>query len=314
MPLPFRLLPLLLSTLFIALAQATTIVPVPMYGKLYVAPTGVLLVTTANGVFRNADGSKAFKKVRGVTGQWGGFKAGANGLFVITSDGIYRSTDTGVSWTRLGIGHALDAIDGKGRFYGCSNDSSKVELSEDGGKHWRAAASQPSPSSPGSFDCERVAASGAFLYVFSYGANYVSDDGGRRWKPLRGPAQPPITGNFIEYYPQPDGSLYAIVEDKGMYRSDDQGRHWKALFRHATSIPHKLHFIANSTMHMTCRDDSGFALCRSTDGKHLKRLPATSRDLSHVVLQPGPRGMMYGLINDTLTMVDARGIWWNLDL
>jgi hypothetical protein len=298
-----RLLPALLLTAFAPSVQASFISPVLRYADLYVAPKGVLLVSTGNGVFRNLDGRKDWTKVAVVNGEHGKFTLIGDQLFVATSAGTYQSSRTGSTWKRIGNEHQVDAADGQGALFGCSPDGDKVELSDNGAKRWRPTASKPGLPTDG---CERVDASGAFLYASMSSGIYRSNDRGRHWELLK------VPGSLRQFAPARSGALYAIVEAEGMYRSIDQGRHWQALFHGSTLVPDTFHFAAESTMYLTCSDANGLTLCSSRDGKALRPLRSGAKNLSQVVLQRGEGGKMFGMINDKVTMRDARGTWWDL--
>ncbi|HYZ15966.1 MAG TPA: hypothetical protein VE591_06175 [Candidatus Acidoferrum sp.] len=177
---------------------------------------------------------------------------------IVHGNGMYRSTDAGASWTRIGledsrqIGRILvDPNDPKtllvaalGHAYGPS-EMRGVYRSTDGGATWTRTLFHDRDT--GAID---LAADPAMHVVFaslwqtrrppwntyppSNGPGtglYRSSDGGRTWTGVRGGGFPDhdLGKIGLAVAPSDPQRLYAIVDakDGGLYRSDDGGERWR---------------------------------------------------------------------------------------
>jgi photosystem II stability/assembly factor-like uncharacterized protein len=171
-------------------------------------------------------------------------------------DGLYKSTDGGKTWTRIGLGGVWSisriAIDPKnprhvvvGAFGDPFKDSSDrgVYVTFDGGTSWNKSL-YLGPSS-GASDVAIDPRDPSVVYAgmwqfrrvpwnFSSGGPddglYKSLDGGRTWKRLTGNGLPTgYSGRIgLAIAPSRPNRVFALIEAKGgiLWRSDDAGAHW----------------------------------------------------------------------------------------
>ena len=179
-----------------------------------------------------------------------------------TGDGIYKSTDAGVSWTHLGLrdGQQIPAIDVDprnpdrlfvavlGHPYG-PNAERGVYRSTDGGRSFEkvlytdentgAVDVAIDPSNPNTVYAVLWAARqapwevGSSLSLSSNNGLYKSSDGGSTWRRLTNglPGAEDELGRIgISVSPGSPNTLFAVVgarKGAGVYRSDDAGESWK---------------------------------------------------------------------------------------
>lgn len=178
---------------------------------------------------------------------------------VSVGDGIYKSTNGGQSWNKMGLENSERISDivinpknsdevfvgVMGKLWGDSDDRGVYKTS-DGGKTWNKIFSVNATTG-----CSELVADptnpdimyAAFwefrrtAYSFNSGgensALYKTTDGGKTWNKIHNGFPTGKLGRFaIAIAPSEPSRLYAVVEaekDKGLYRSDDGGASWKYL-------------------------------------------------------------------------------------
>ncbi|MBK5255583.1 MAG: glycosyl hydrolase [Vicinamibacteria bacterium] len=179
-----------------------------------------------------------------------------NGVSV--GDGIYRSTDAGDNWQKLGLEKteriARIGIDPKdsakvfacalGPLFGDSDDRG-VYVSRDAGKTWEKSLSGAKDA--GCADLSVDPKDGQVVYAslwqhrrspdfFNSGGPksglYKSKDGGATWRKLtKGLPEGDLGRIAVEVSPAKSSVVYATVEAKktGLYRSDDAGETWSLI-------------------------------------------------------------------------------------
>ena len=178
---------------------------------------------------------------------------------ICSGNGVYKSTDAGQTWTRIGlddtrhIGRVLvDPHDPRvvfvaalGHAYG-PNAERGVFRSKDGGESWQKVLFKD--DNTGAIDLafdprnSRIIYAALFqtrrppwnVYPPSYGPGsglYKSTDGGDTWRPLTGHGLPSekLGRIGIAVAPTAPDRVYLIVDAKegGVYRSDDAGENWQ---------------------------------------------------------------------------------------
>ena len=175
-----------------------------------------------------------------------------------SGDGVYKSTDAGVSWKHVGLRDSKQisriVIDPKnpdvvyagvlGHVYG-PNEERGVFKTEDGGANWKRVLDNGPET--GVSDLAMAAAAPDILFAGTWkvhrppwstyapiqgpgGGLYRSADGGATWTHLVGHGLPDGDWGRVGVAVAPDGKrVYSIIEAgkmSGLYRSDDGGDTW----------------------------------------------------------------------------------------
>ncbi len=233
-------------------------------------------------------------------------------------DGMYKSTDQGRTWTRIGLTTSRQisavrvhpnnpdvvyvAVQGD-RWKGTADRG--VYRSTDGGKTWTQVLKGENATS-GAVDLSMDATNPRILYaafwdhqrmpwmVRSGGAGsgiWKSTDGGETWTRLN-EGLPKLMGKIgVSVSPANPDRVYAIVEAEngGLYRSDDAGKSWR-LMSGDRLIQTRSWYYMNITADPTNADAvwvSNAPLLRSTDGgRTFAVVPATHGDNHQVWINP----------------------------
>ena len=172
-------------------------------------------------------------------------------------NGIYKSTDAGMTWTHLGLrdGQQIPAlaIDPRnpnrlfaavlGHPYG-PNEERGVYRSTDGGQNWEKALYVD--ENTGASDIAMDQSNPDVLYASlwearqgpwefgneyhgTHGGIFKSTDGGNTWRKLTKGLPADVSQAYVAIAPSDSRRLYATVatgRDVGIYRSDDSGEAW----------------------------------------------------------------------------------------
>ena len=171
-------------------------------------------------------------------------------------DGMYKSTDAGKSWTRIGLDDtqtiAKVVVDPRnpdivlvaalGHVFG-PNKERGIFRSADGGKTWQHVLYKD--ENTGAVDIAFDPHNSHILYASLWQANrspwgfssggpgsglYKSTDGGLSWRELKGHGLPEgVYGKIGVSVAANSDRVYALIEakDGGLYRSDNGGESWK---------------------------------------------------------------------------------------
>ncbi|MGA8475185.1 MAG: hypothetical protein WB681_08965 [Candidatus Cybelea sp.] len=171
-------------------------------------------------------------------------------------DGLYKSTDRGKTWRRVGLAGvwsisriAIDPRDSRHVVVGAFGDPFKdspdrgVYVTYDGGATWKRSLylGESSGASDVAMDPQNPDVVYAGMWHFRRvpwtftsggpdGGLFKSIDGGRTWKKLTGNGLPSgYTGRIgLAIAPSRPSRVFALIEAKGgiLWRSDDAGAHW----------------------------------------------------------------------------------------
>jgi len=147
--------------------------------------------------------------------------------------GIYKTVDTGTSWSRSDEGFratlvdllAIDPLD-PATIYGTleTEDPQRLLKTSDGGEHW-AATGLVAGVAYGKIDALALdPGNGMILYASTAAGLMRSLDGGGHWQ-TAGLSSPVFQ---IEIHPAVPGLLYA-VGDAGLASTEDGGAHWRTV-------------------------------------------------------------------------------------
>ncbi|HUZ49355.1 MAG TPA: hypothetical protein VMW12_06375 [Candidatus Dormibacteraeota bacterium] len=238
-------------------------------------PNLYYLATAGGGVWKSANGGATWKAVfnnqavsaigavaidpRNDNVVWAGTGEANPRNDVSYGDGLYKTTDGGKHWKRVGLALTRSisriAIDPKnpnhvvvGAFGDPFKDSTHrgVYVTFNGGKTWSKSL-YVGPMS-GASDIAMNPQNPSVVYAgiwqfrrkpwtFTSGGPqdglYKSTDGGRKWKRVTGNGFPTgYTGRIgLAIAPSNPNRVYALIEAKGgiLWRSDDAGAHWKMM-------------------------------------------------------------------------------------
>src|SRR5215831_8079726 len=190
---------------------------------------------------------------------------------VSLGDGIYKSTDAGKTWTRMGLEktgriariainpHNPDIVFAAalGTCYGPQQERG-VYRTTDGGKTWTRVLFVDENTGISDLSMDPVDSNVLFagawpIVIHTWGRNsggtggvYVSRDGGTTWKHLTGHGlpEPPLGKIAVAVAPSRHERVYALIEtgDRGsLWRSDDAGENWK-LVNHSRLLNQRPHY------------------------------------------------------------------------
>jgi photosystem II stability/assembly factor-like uncharacterized protein len=201
----------------------------PIITTLAVNSNGAVFAGTYGGLFRSSDNGDNWNELPLISPNLRSIAVTPNGhIFAgITGDGVARSTDNGVSWTRVNSGlqnYYLNFVstDTHGYVYACSQHG--IERSLDEGATW-------TESNLYSWIYSFTAKSNGLL--FAAGQTYVknqnvpaifkSTDNGLHWTQTSTFG----TENLISSLTRgPNGDIYAGSQSGNVFRSSDDGVNW----------------------------------------------------------------------------------------
>jgi len=201
-----------------------------------------MLAATSHGVFSSGDGMAWSDSSTGITNlTLAGLAVSpvdADVLFAATDEGVFRSPDAGISWSRCSESKqtlsVLVLLDGRTVLAGTSDGS--VLRSVDGGDHW-IAVSRGIPGVRVSILASRSTGP-TMVYAGTDGGFAVSNDAGLTWEPRNiGLVATTPVGS-----PTPRTEIAALLPDaatpgtvilsllgQGLYVTRDDGNRWKRL-------------------------------------------------------------------------------------
>jgi hypothetical protein len=228
-----------------------TPVVVPWQGTLaaldVVFSRRAMIVSSWRGGFRTSDDGETWEPVARVPSRpFTSIVDGAGGVLIGTPDGMYRSTDDGLSWTHLGLAGRLISsmiMTPRGELYAAVDSGSDRPIgrvmmrSVDNGVTWTAANEGLSGHHISGLALDE---SGSLYAAGVTGVYRRVPPGG--WQHI---GLHTVLGSSL--FGAPWGDVYAMT-DRGAYRTTDNGAHWRPLL-----LP----------------DGVGYAVTRTKDGNLL---------------------------------------------
>ncbi|MEA2562082.1 MAG: hypothetical protein QOH06_3586 [Acidobacteriota bacterium] len=216
---------------------------------------------------------------------------------VSVGDGVYKSTDGGDSWERMGLPDSeriarirVSPKDGN-TVWVCAtghlwndNEERGVYKTADGGKTWKRVLYVDAKTGCSDIDMDPQEPDILYagMWEFRRGASYFSSggpgsglykstDGGESWKKIEAGLPKGVKGRVaIAVAPSRPATVYAVVESKNtsLYRSDDTGESWKEInssFNVQARPFYFAHIVVDPNDHNTIYKP-GLSLTVSSDG------------------------------------------------
>lgn len=285
----------------------------PQFNSLHVAADGTLLAEViSQGTYRSSDGGGSWTSTGVIPNYATLFKGG--GLNAERQLCVPR--DGGGNWSCIGLHESVNAVLADGTLYKCAAD--RIASSIDGGKQWSMTAPWSSAGSQVDY-CQAIVARGDLIYVLGE-ALYRSTDRGANWTRVSGETvieKERILGMMLDR----DGTLYASsantdVRRLSMYASTDGGRHWtrRTFGLPATWEVFSLTRILSSGLVFSAAQKAQPGQPRtlyfSRDGKTAVVLKIDDPDSGFIDVQEGPGNVLFVVTRETIHRSDDGGASW----
>ena len=267
---------------------------------------------------------------------------------VSQGNGVYKSTDCGKTWTRMGLERsgriARIVIDPRnpdivlaavmGHCYGPQQERG-VFRTADGGKTWERVlfVDENTGCSDIAMDPNdpRILFAGMWPMLIKTwgkwsggpgGGLFKSTDGGLTWKRLQGKGlpEPPIGKVAVAVAARDSNRVYALIEtkDEGLWRSDDGGETWTLINRDHALLNRPLYY----TRCVVAPDDADEVYFPATGfhmtldgGKSIKRFRVWGGDHHDMWIDPlNPERMMVGNDQGVAISVNGGKTWHGVQL
>ncbi len=322
--------------------QARAIGPAVMGGRIAAidatadSPSTIFVGAASGGVWRSTDGGTTFKPVFDKYTQsigavkidpsssdtiWVGTGESWVRNSVSVGDGVYKSTDGGNSWNRVGLEDSEHisriVVDPKksDTVYVCAtghlwnaNEERGVFKTTDGGKSWKRILYVNGDTGCGDLAIDPqepdILYAGMWQFrrspdFFSSGGPgsgfYKTTDGGEHWEKMtEGLPEGDLGRIGIGVAPSRPAVIYALVEakDNGLYRSDDFGEHWR-LVNSGFNIAVRPFYFATVTV----------------DPSNYERVYKPS--LSFAISGDGGKSFSGGIMDGGAVHSDSHSVWVN---
>jgi photosystem II stability/assembly factor-like uncharacterized protein len=283
------------------------------------------------GIFRSTDGGKTFQKVLYIDEYTGGSDVEIdpqnpqivyaamwqaqeapweNGAWGGTEGGLFKSTDGGSTWHKIGDGFPKGVVQvdvaiaasEPSRLYASVAHGDEVGIfrSDDAGAHWHSATTDPRPErriGGGDLPVPKVDPQNPDVVYSCSVVTWRSTDGGKTWTGIRGA---PGGDDYQNLWINPNNpNILLIASDQGAIVSVNGGRSWSSWYNQLTAQVYHVN-ADNAFPYRLCsgQQDSGSACVSSRGnwGEITERdwLPAGAEEYGYLVPDPLNPNLVYG--------------------
>ena len=292
------------------------------------------------GIYRSVDGGNSFQKVLGIDDNVGGndveidpanpqtvyaalweAREGPweNAAWNGTRGGIYKSTDGGTTWTKLGGGlpegiiqaYVAIAPSDTHRLLASVATKGIVHLyrSDDAGAHWYVATDDPRPAlriGGGDVPVPKFDPRNPDVMYSTSIVTWKSADGGKTWSGFRGA---PGGDDYQNIWINPNNpKIIALVSDQGGIISVNGGDTWSSWYNQPTAQLYHVAADNDFPYHLCAGQQESGSVCiasRGNDGEITMRdwHPVGAEEYGYVTPDPTNPNLIYG---GKLTRYDRR--------
>lgn len=240
---------------------------------------------------------------------------GANRIYVGNDGGVYRSTNSGTSWSWISSGLAIT------QFYRIGNSTTNANLviggTQDNGTKMISSGTWSDEIGGDGMECMIDHSNANIMYgELYYGAIRKSNDGGASWNPL---SLPSSGGWVTPYIMDATNSSLLFVGYANVYKSTNGGTNWTQISNFSYGNLSVLH-SASSNANYIYASTGGNPLLRTTDGGTSwtsLSLPA-STTLTYLAIHPTDPLKVWAVFsgysanNKVYASTDGGGTWSNI--
>ncbi|MBK6933283.1 MAG: hypothetical protein IPH12_21410 [Saprospirales bacterium] len=236
------------------------------------------------------------------------FILSGNDLLVSTYNGVFRSSDNGVSWVLASDDLLGIRIDGMIRqntaLFAFSDTDDRLFRSDDEGLSWTEIVFTGIPYTIHNF--HQIAATNSALFLFTPNL-FRSDDGGKTWAAIAPPAV--LTYYYARLFTAGD-VLFVSAPNYGIYRSADQGDTWELLTAALPKAPYR-GFVYGDQLAASLYTNSSWKIYQSPDLGQTWTLDETPGLSGSVDRYGVHNGKLYGISGNTIWSRPLNGNTWN---
>ncbi len=197
--------------------------------------------TNGEGVFLSSDNGGHWTPSGRIRTGIQSFAVNGNTVFAGSNGGVYRSTDTGNSWTNLGPNFEILSLAVHGDTLFAGTYLGGVFRSADNGTTWSEVNNGLT-----NLEVFSLAFEGHYLFAGTNGSIFRSADHGSSWIPLNNGIDYSATSDPRVYDIAVSGNTLLVGALGGMYRSTDDGDSWSTANNGLTNTAPGIHSIVVS--------------------------------------------------------------------
>ncbi len=235
----------------------------------------------------------------------------AAGTIVIdTGQGIFRSTNDGVTWTSVeskSNGSTARSLSNPSVLY--TADGCSLLKSTDGGQTWSATYMNCTSNTPNAYVVAISPTDPNTVLVFNGSMEYRSTDGGMTF-PQSIPTPFSLSSYGSPIVASPDGSLYAPAGYAGLYKSTDVGMTWMQLGNGAPA--YLAAFAVSLSNPSTLYASDGNNVYQSTNAGASWTTTAPGTAVGYLAVDPTNPLTIYGASTQSATILTSTdgGVTW----